>query len=41
LTMFELTTLAHQLGWELAKTEPRFRGRSRKHFKRDMRAADE
>jgi hypothetical protein len=28
LTMFELTTLAHRLAWELAKTEPRSRGRS-------------
>jgi hypothetical protein len=27
-TMFELTTLAHRLAWELAKTEPRSRGRS-------------
>jgi hypothetical protein len=27
LTMFELTTLAHRLAWELAKTEPRARGR--------------
>jgi len=41
LTMFELTTLAHRLVLELAKTEPRSRGRSRKHFARDMRAADE
>jgi hypothetical protein len=28
LTMFELATLAHRLAWELAKTEPRSRGRS-------------
>jgi hypothetical protein len=28
MTMFELTTLAHRLAWELAKTEPRSRGRS-------------
>jgi hypothetical protein len=28
VTMFELTTLAHRLSWELAKTEPHFRGRS-------------
>jgi hypothetical protein len=27
LTTFELTTLAHRLMWELAKTEPRIRGR--------------
>jgi hypothetical protein len=27
LTMFELTTLAHRLAWEVAKTEPRSRGR--------------
>jgi hypothetical protein len=27
MTMFELTTLAHRLAWELAKTEPRARGR--------------
>ena len=27
MTTFELTTLAHRLEWELAKTEPRFRGR--------------
>jgi hypothetical protein len=27
LTMFELTTLAHRLLWELEKTEPRSRGR--------------
>jgi hypothetical protein len=27
MTMFELTTLAHRLAWELAKTEPRSRGR--------------
>jgi hypothetical protein len=26
-TTFELTTLAHRLGWELEKTEPRSRGR--------------
>jgi hypothetical protein len=26
-TMFELTTSAHRLAWELAKTEPRSRGR--------------
>jgi hypothetical protein len=39
LTMFEVTTLAHQLTVELEKTEPRSRGRSRKHLKRDMRAA--
>ena len=39
LTTFEVTTLAHQLAVELEKTEPRSRGRSRKHLERDMRAA--
>jgi hypothetical protein len=27
VTMFEVTSLAHRLAWELGKTEPRFRGR--------------
>ena len=40
LTMFELTTSAHRLAGELAKTEPRSRGRSHRVNLRSGRSTD-